>query len=93
MTNKDKNVAQIICEQAMRENTDLKRCGQKLNGQYIGNTREAKIAKNIHSNAFFRKHCASMRDEPVSLQSFVNYDPDIRNTGGFYTLTYCPWTR
>ena len=90
MTNKDKNVAQIICEQAMRENTDLKRCGQKLNGQYIGNTREAKIVANMPSNAFFRKHIVHLRDEPVSFDTFVNFNPDVRSTGGYYTITYCP---
>lgn len=91
MTNKDKNVAQIICEQAMRENTDLKRCGQKLNGQYIGNTREAKIVANMSTEAFFRKHVIHLYDEPVSFDTFVNFNPDVRSTGGYYTLCYCPW--
>lgn len=90
MSNETKRTAiQILCDEAKRENTELKREG-RLNGRYIGNTREARLIKNIDFQPFFRKHVVSLLDQPVSLDTFTNYDETVRTTAGFYTLTYIP---
>lgn len=88
---KKRNPIQIICDEAKLENTEFKRHG-RLNGQYLGKTREAKIIKNFAFQPFFVKHIISVKNEPVSLRTFTNYDDSVRTTAGFYTLTYVATT-
>lgn len=83
---------QVICDQAKLENTEQKKIRGRLNGQYLGDTREAKLIENIDFQPFFVKHIISLKDEPVSLENFTNYDDSVRTTAGFYTLTYVPTT-
>lgn len=35
----------------------------------------------------FYKHVVDIRDEPVSLDKFMNFDPNIRSTQGFFQIT------
>ena len=88
---KKRSAIEIICDEAKRENTELKRYG-RLNGRYIGDTRESKLIKNIDFQPFFVKHLVSLKDEPISLDTFMNYDDSVRTTAGYYTLTYVPTT-
>ena len=88
---KKRNPIQIICDEAKLENAEFKRHG-RLNGQYLGDTREAKIIKNFDFQPFFVKHIVSLKDEPVSLDTFTNYDDSVRTTAGFFNLTYVPTT-
>ena len=91
MTNekKKKSVARIICEEALRENTELKRY-DRLNGRWAkkSDAIEENQQKNIDFRPFFFKHTVSLIDEPVSLETFMNFDPNVTVTAGYYSITY-----
>lgn len=82
-----RTLIQKICDQAKLENADLK--GDRSNGHYIGKE-WAKISENRRFEPFFHKHVISLSERPVSLLKMANFDPDIRCTGGFYTIKYLP---
>lgn len=88
---KKRNPIQIICDEAKLENSEFKRHG-RLNGRYLGNTREAKLIKNFDFQPYFVKHIIDLRDIPVSLDTFTNYDDNVRTTAGYFTLTYIATT-
>lgn len=90
--NSKKHPIKIICEEAIRENAEMKNRGSKFNGQYLGDTREAKLIKNLDFQPFFVKHVVDLRDRPVSLETFTNFDDNVRTTAGYYILMYVPTT-
>lgn len=87
MAIKKRTLIEKICDQAKMENSDLK--GDKTRGHYIGKE-WAKIGENKDFQPFFHKHIVSLSENPVSLKNFVNFDPDVRSTGGFYNIKYVP---
>lgn len=86
---KRENPIKTICNEALLENSELKQYG-RYNGRYIGKTREAELIKNLDFQPAFRKHLVHLHDEPVSLQSFTNFDPNVCATAGWYNIIYVP---
>lgn len=86
-----KSAAEIICNQAMLENTELKRYGQ-LKGHYFAGTRGARLIENTPLQPFFVKHIVSLKNQPVTLDNFTNYDESVRTTAGYYNITFVPKT-
>jgi len=93
MAIKKKSLIDRIKTEALLENAELK--DNNLYGHYISGAdkagqRGAEIIKNNDFQPFFHKHVAHLYDEPVSLKTFVNFDPDVIATAGWYTIKYVP---
>lgn len=82
-----RTLIQKIQEQALLENRDLK--GDNSRGHYIGKE-WAKISENRSFQPLFHKHVIDLSERPISLLKMANFDPNIRSTGGFYTIKYIP---
>ena len=79
-----KNVRQAIIENAALEMSEQKRLSYK--------ERKKGVSEKTPMNPFFIKKVVNLYGLPVSIENFRNFDPSIRTTGGYYTLTYYPTT-
>lgn len=88
MAIKKKRLIERIRQEALRENVALK--GDKSNGHVLGR-KEVKNIENFDFQPFYHKHIVSLSENPVSIKTFVNFDPDVRTTGGWYSIKYIPF--
>lgn len=79
-----KSVRQTIIENAALEMSEQKRFSYK--------EKRKGTSEKTAENPFFFKKIVSLIEYPVSIDNFKNFDPNIRTTGGYYTLTYRPTT-
>lgn len=77
-----KNVREVICENAALELSEQERYSYK--------EKKKGLSEKTLMNPFFFKKVVSLLDEPISLEKFKNFDPNIRTTGGFYSIVYYP---
>lgn len=73
-----------IVQMALLENTEQR--DNNSRGKNLGKNR-SKISPNTASEPLFYKHVIDLRDEPISLETFKNFDPNVRSTQGFYQIT------
>ena len=81
MTN---NARKIILENAALELSQEKRLSYR--------EKKKGISEKEFMNPFFVKKVVALNEEPISLENFKNFDPNVRTTGGYYTIVYHPTT-
>lgn len=80
---------EAIRDEAVRESRQL--AGMRgTKGEFRKGSGGGRIIENTSMQPEFRKHWVHMADQPISLSTFKNFDPAVRSTAGFYTLTYLP---
>ena len=83
-----KSAIEIMRDAAILENQAEKKFRRSSKAKFGGE----ETSENIPSKPFFVNKIVSLKDEPVSLETFTNFDPSIRQTGGFYQIIYNPTT-
>lgn len=80
---------EAIRDEAVRESRQL--AGMRgTKGEFRKGSGGGRIIENTSMQPNFRKHCVSLNDEPVTLADLKNFNPTVRMTAGFFTLTYLP---
>ena len=78
-----KSAIEMITDMAIMEN-------QAMKGYYASYQRKKEISENGTIQPFFLKKVVSISERPVSLDTFTNYDPDVKCTNGWYSIRYNP---
>lgn len=61
---------------------------KKKKWKFSGTKKGWELSEEVSRQLLFSTHVVNLLDEPVSLDNFQNFDPNIRVTAGYYTLTY-----
>lgn len=89
-----KTAKDIICERALYEYEELVKSGaylgRKTKSKDLITKRIAEAIKNETFNPLFRSTVISVRDEPVNLEQFTNFDTTVCTTSGRYMIMYKP---